>query len=748
MNLKVMACGLVLAACSGQAERPLTGQTTPPPATDAARAFRLQYANPGGMWMPQQMTLPGIADTFRNMGVAIDPHALADPLGAPLGAVISLGGCTGSFVSADGLIVTNHHCVQQALQLNTDKKAGRNLVEDGYMAKTRADEKTAGPAARVQIAQAFKDVTRDVRAGLDQIADPRARKDAEDRHIKALIAACEQDRPGIRCAVSSFFNGGQYIQIENLELRDVRLVYAPARSVGDYGGEIDNWHWPRHTGDWAFYRAYVGNDGQPADFSPDNVPFHPKAHLRVSTAGVAAGDFVMVTGYPQYTSRTQTAASLHLDVEWSMPYFVDFYKALYAIAEAHAGDPGETGTKATVMKQGMQNNLAKQAGILAGLVKNPALLAQKDALDRKIQDWAAQPGHEVERAALDKLAQIEAEVRRTARVDFDRQITLFSSQPLATALRFIRWADARTKRDADRPPGFQDRDQASAIAQAKQLSRTYDRTLDRATFRRALVHALEVPEAAAWLGQLLGVRGTLDAAAIDRTLDAWYARPAIEDEATRLALLQTATPAQLAASQDPFIRGALRIWAQVQADERKVDARVGELSLVLPVYVEAMKQVLGGQLAPDANATLRVAFGTVKPERPSGQAFTVASQILAKDTGKEPFNSPAKLLAAIRARKFGRYADPALGGELPINFLSDLDITSGNSGSPVLDRKGELVGLVFDGTLDGVAADIVFDSATQRTIVVDARYMAWTLDLLDGGHHLLKEMGVAAQFRP
>ena len=765
MNQKVIACGLVLAACGGgQANRPETGQTTPPPPAETAMAtptpapappdpalpFRLQYTNPGGMWQPQQMTLPGIVDTFQKMGVAIDPQKLADPLNAPLDAVISLGGCTASFVSPEGLIITNHHCVQQALQLNTDKKAGLNMVEDGYMARTLADEKSAGAAARVQVAQAFKDVTHDVRDGLDQIKDPVARKDAADRHIKALLAACEKDRPGIRCAVRSYFGGGQYIQIENLEIRDVRLVYAPARSVGDYGGEVDNWNWPRHTGDWSFYRAYVGKDGQPADFSADNVPYHPKAHLQVTTAGVAAGDFVMVTGYPGFTSRTQTAASIHHDVEWTLPYVIDFAKARYAIAEAHLGDPGETSTKATVMKQGTQNGLAKNEGVLAGLAKSTELLAQKDALDQKIKDWAAQPGHEAQKAALDKLAQIEADARRTARVDFDRRMTLNGSRLLAEAVNFIHWADERTKQDADRRPGFQDRDMKPAIAGAKQLSKTYDRTLDRATFRLALVRALQLPEAERpWLGHLLDIKGKVDEAKIDKTLDAWYASPALEDEQTRLGLLQTATLAQLKANKDPFVRAAERVWAQVKADEKKADTRAGELLLVQPVYVEAMKQVLGGQLAPDANGTLRVSFGTVKPTKPQDPAdspFTVASQILAKDTGKEPFNSPKKLLEAIQAKKFGRYADPALGGELPINFLTDLDITGGNSGSPVLNGKGELVGLAFDSTLAGVAADIVFNGATQRSIVVDARYMAWTLDLLDHGHHLLKEMGIQPQF--
>jgi len=716
---------------------------------DPALGFRLKYANPGGMWLPQQMTLPGHVETFRNMGVALDARTLSDPLAAPLSAVVSTGGCTASFVSPDGLLVTNHHCVQSALQVNTNKKDNQNLVEDGFLAKTQADEKSAGPAQRVFVAQAFKDVTKEMRDGLDKIKDPAARKQDSERRQKGLLAACEKDRPGVRCSVRPYFGGGMYIQTESLEIRDVRLVYAPARSVGNYGGEKDNWNWPRHTGDWSFYRAYVGKDGSPADFSPDNVPFHPKGYLHVTTAGLRPGDFVMVTGYPGFTGRTRTAAEIHHEIEWTLPYRIALSKERYAIAEAHIADATETGTKATVAKQNIQNGRAKDEGVLAGLTKGD-LLAQKDALDQQIKGWAAKPGHEAIKQAIEKLEQLGAEARRTARVDFDRGVAFSGSRLLGTALTLTRWADERTKKNEDRKPGFQDRDLRPVLGGQKQFVRTYDRTLDRANFRLGLVRALQLPEAdRPWLATLLEVKKgvKIDEALIDKTLDAWYAAQQLEDEKLRVTLLETGTLAQLKASTDPFLKAAQRVWPIVKAEEKKADARQGELLLVTPSYVDAMKQVLGGQLAPDANQSLRISYGTVKSFKPESKdpadwPFTVASQIPAKDTGKEPFDSPKKLLAAIKAKNYGPYGDPSLGGELPIDFLSDLDITNGNSGSPTLNAKGELVGLAFDGNIEGVASDVVFNPATTRTISVDARYMIWTLDLLDGGDHLIKEMGL------
>jgi V8-like Glu-specific endopeptidase len=751
---------VLLAACgggsgSGVHEPAVTSATHPtePQAQAQAKAptekdaFRQAYSNPGGMWMPSQMTLPRHVENFQKMGAAIDPKTLSDPLSAPLAAVVSLGGCTASFVSPEGLVVTNHHCVQGALQLNSTPKD--NLVENGFLAKTKAEEKSAGPAQRVMVAQAFRDVTKEMRDGLDKINDFVARKEESEKRQKQLVSACEKDRPGIRCQVSSFFRGGQYQLIEMMELRDVRLVYVPARSVGDYGGEVDNWHWPRHTGDWSFYRAYVGKDGKPADYSVDNVPYKPKHFLKVSTAGLKPGDFVMVTGYPGSTARTATASEIHHNIEWAYPYRIAFYKDRYAIAESHLKDAGETAIKATVAKQSIQNGLEKYEGILAGM-KGGDLLQQKDDLDKKAKDWAAQPGHEKHKAAIERLEAMLTDMRRTARAEFDRTMAFGGSSLLGTALSLTRWAEERVKPDADRKPGYQERDLPRALAGQKQFAKSYDRTLDRANFRLALVTAMKLPEAdRPWLATLLGApKGAkLDEALIDKTLDGWYKGAQLEDEKLRTELLQKGTTKDLKASKDPFVQIAQRIWSISKAEEKKADARMGEMMFLSPMYAEAMREALGGVLAPDANSTLRITYGTVKSLKPESTVaadwpFTTGSQLVAKDTGKEPFNSPSKHLEAMKAKKFGPYADASLGGELPIDFMSDLDITGGNSGSPTLNDKGELVGLAFDGNREGLASEVVFNPKTTRTIQVDARYMIWTMDAVDGADHLLKEMGV------
>jgi Peptidase S46 len=750
--------GLLAAACGGGTKNnPVTGgeltgsgdgvAPVSDPAADAALAARKAYSNPGGMWMPMQMQLPQHVENFQKMGVALDPNALANPLAAPLAAVVSLGGCSASFVSGQGLIVTNHHCVQGALQFNSTPQA--NLVENGFLAKTLSEEKSAGPAQRVMVAQAFTDVTVKIRDGLEKIADPVQRKEEAEKRLKGLQSECEKGRPGIRCEVRRYFRDAMFLLIEYLEIRDVRLVYVPARSVGNYGGEIDNWAWPRHTGDFSFYRAYVGKDGAPADFSPDNVPFKPAHFLTVSTAGMKANDFVMVTGYPGVTNRVSLASEVRHDVEWTYPYVIALLKERYAIAEAHLKDSGETAIKAAVQKQGVQNGMEKTSGVLAGLTKGD-LLQRKDAIDAKVKEWASQPGKEEYKAAIEKLESILAAERRTARSDFDRAQAFNGSRLMSTALQATRLVEERAKPDADRKPGFQDRDMPRILAGQKQFNRQYDRVLDRATFRLMLVRALQLPEAERpWLAQLLGAKkgAKLDEALIDATLESWYKASKLEDEAVRMQLITKSTAKELKASKDPFVAAAQRIWPTFKAQEKRSDTRTGELMIVGNKYANAMREALGGFLSPDANGTLRITYGTVKSFKPDSSAeadwpFTTAAQILGKDKGTPPFDAPKAVTDAIKAKNYGPYADPTLGGELPVDFLSDLDITGGNSGSPALNHKGELVGLAFDGTIEGVASDVVFDGTSTRTIAVDARYMLWMMDAIDHADHLLTEMGI------
>ncbi|HCV95334.1 MAG TPA: dipeptidyl-peptidase 7, partial [Stenotrophomonas sp.] len=250
-----------------------------------------------GMWVPQQ--LPEIAGPLKQAGLKLSPEQISNLTGDPMGAVVALGGCTASFVSPQGLVVTNHHCAYGAIQLNST--AQKNLIKDGFNAPTLKDELSAGPNARVFVLDQITDVTAQAKAAIAAAGkDPLARTRALDAFDKAQTAACEADA-GFRCRLFSFSGGNTYRLFRNMEIKDVRLVYAPPGSVGKFGGDVDNWMWPRHTGDFSFYRAYVGKDGKPAAFAADNVPYQPRHFLKFADQPLGADDFVMVAGYPGRT---------------------------------------------------------------------------------------------------------------------------------------------------------------------------------------------------------------------------------------------------------------------------------------------------------------------------------------------------------------------------------------------------------------------------------------------------------------
>jgi hypothetical protein len=357
-----MSLSLLLACGPAQVVPPPevgpTGGTPPPPTIDPGGEVRRHFQDPGGMWPPAQMGQHVV--TLHELGMKLDPQALGDPMAFPLGAVVSLGGCSASFVSPDGLIITNHHCATGALQFNS--KPDQDLLHDGYLAKTRADEKSNGPAARVYVTRAFHDVTDKVRAGLEAVPDPKKRYDQLEQRQKELVAECEKGHPELRCNVVSYFDGDQFVLIEQLEIRDVRLVYSPAEGIGNFGGEIDNWRWPRHAGDYSFFRAYVGPDGQPADFDPKNVPYQPKYHLTVAKRPLGPHDLVFVTGYPGRTNRLKTGVEVAEAVDWFYPRRIKLCEDYMALLEKLAKDDKDLEIKGRALWRGLANALTNTRG--------------------------------------------------------------------------------------------------------------------------------------------------------------------------------------------------------------------------------------------------------------------------------------------------------------------------------------------------------------------------------------------------
>jgi hypothetical protein len=707
-----------------------------------------------GMWMPQQ--IPTLATRLRALGFQGDPTAFADLTGQPMGAIVSLGGCTASFVSPDALIVTNHHCVTGALQFNST--AQRNLLADGFLAATREEELSAGPGSRVLVTTSVKEVTDAITANIDASASDRQRVDTIERRVKERVAACEKG--GLRCSVTPFFEGLRYYEIAQMEIRDVRLVYAPAEGIGVFGGETDNWRWPRHTGDWSFYRAYVGKDGKPAPFSKDNVPYKPAHWLKVAAEGVKPGDLVFVVGYPGRTFRHRTYGEIKETTEWALPRSVTLAQEQLALIDKLVAGNKEMAIKLSGRIQGLNNGLTNQKGVLEGLVKGGAL-QKKAAQEKELRDWiAAVPERQKQYGeilpALDKL-QAEGEQVRERNAVMNNLSS--ASQYLAAAQTLYRLSVQRPKPDLEREAGYQERDWSRIREAQERVQRSLDPVADRAFLRWAmgLAAALPAGQRIEPLDKLVGLRAGManaeTAQAIDAYLEKLYAGTKMGDRDFRLGLIEKST-SDIQATGDSFVAlaAALEPLADNIRDEGR--ARAGAYSRLRPRYMQAMLAKAGGLVAPDANSTLRVTYGQVKGVEPRDGLFyepqTGLQGILEKQTGQGDFNAPRKQLDAIAATlrdKKSPYYNRTLG-DVPVNFLSTVDTTGGNSGSPTLNARGEFVGLLFDGTYESVSSDYLFDDVKTRSIHVDHRYMLWNMMEVDGAARLVKEMGVGAAPRP
>jgi V8-like Glu-specific endopeptidase len=719
------------------------------PADEGTAPVATGFENPGGMWMPGQMI--DHAATLQELGLAFEPSALADPTAAPLGAVVSLGGCSASFVSPEGLVVTNHHCAIGALQYNSSPK--ENLLHDGFLAAARADERWTGPTSRIYVTSRFEDVTSKVLEGTAAIEDPKARYEALSKRVKELESTCEAAREHTRCSVTGYFEGAQYFQIEQLEIKDVRLVYAPHEGVGVFGGEVDNWRWPRHTGDFTFLRAYVGPDGKPADHAAENVPYQPPHHLTVAQQGPRPGDLVMVAGYPGRTYRLKTADEVRNAVQWSYPRNIEQTDAEIALLESIAKQDPNLGIKAASQLRGLHNRRTNNQGMLDGLTKG-GLLEEKEALENQLRAWiAAEPERQTTYGSvLDEMSKSAVDMRKHRARDEAVIDIISSAKLLGVAGAAVEVASQRDKPEAERTPDFEQKVVPKFEQRMTAMSKSYDPQLDRAMLSLALRRASALPEGdrpdavlAAFLGAAAKEPG-LGEAKIQAAVDALYAKTKLGGENSRLKLLRTADSKTLARSRDPLVQIALEVKALTEEIKDRHQRYEGQMAALRPLYVAALREFSSGPLAPDANGTLRVTFGTIRGYRPSPEAelhapFTTLTQMVAKHTGEAPFAAPASVLTAAKSAKNSAYVDADLG-DVPVDFLADLDITGGNSGSATLNGKGELIGLAFDGNYESIASDWVFMPEVTRSIHVDIRYVLWIMDHVDRADHLLKEMGI------
>lgn len=706
-----------------------------------------------GQWQPYQM--PSIADKLSERGIQIPAKQLADLSQYPMNAVISLGYCTASFVSPQGLVVTNHHCAYRAIQYNSKKE--HNYLADGFLASDQQQEPSAGPNERLYITEAVTNVTEKVTHDLSE--EPLTRYQEIQQNSKQLIKACESD-DNYRCSVRSYHNGLEYYLIKQLIIRDVRLVYAPPESAGSYGGDIDNYEFPRHSADFTFLRAYVGKDGKPAAYHEDNVPFTPKSYLRINANGVKAGDGVFAAGYPGSTSRYRLTSELEFASQWLYPTYADYYQRRIETIESMSATDADVKIKYAGGLASMANRMKKLNGLLDGF-KATDIVGIKQQKEDDFLVWVNREDPE-QAKVIENLEALLTEEQSAQQQNYFFTIAQ-SSALLDAAKKLYRLSLEKQKPDAQREQGYQQRDMKLFAGRLKRIDKSFAVAVDKMLWQQDIQAYLAQNNRVKALDSLLSQNLETELSA---KLDGFYALTTLKDRKQRLKWMDAA-PKQFETSSDPFIRMAVALHDTNMAHEKAMKTLQGKLSTARPAYMAsiiAYNKANGWPVYPDANGTLRITYGMVDGYQSRDalykQPFTRLEGLAAKHTGAEPFNAPQKILDAIAAKQYGEhkvssvYADPRSWicrlfscldkpeefNSVPVNFLSSVDTTGGNSGSPVFNGKGELVGLNFDSTYEAITKDWFFNPTITRAVHVDIRYILWMMDEVDHAENLLNEL--------
>jgi hypothetical protein len=696
-----------------------------------------------GKWTPQQI-LELDAKELRELGLEIPPSRLWSRDGAGLlSAAVKVGtGCSGGFISSQGLIITNHHCAFDILQQHSTPE--RNLIENGFLARTRGEE-LSGKGTRITVPHRIVDVTAEVEAAVPSGADDLARFQAIERKKKELVRTCEQ-QPNRRCQVEAFDGGVSYLLFEGIEYPDARLVFAPPLAVGEYGGEVDNWSWPRHTGDFALLRVWAGPEGEPVPEGQGTGAYRPQHFFPVSAKGVQPGSFVMLLGYPGVTYRSLTATEMRERAELYFPRRGELYRAWMDLMEASSERSEEARIALADRLKTLSNREKNSRGQVAGL-RRGRILEKKDAAEKEVLAWATRRPEQAEALAAQKeLAEMmEAQVRTWDR-DFLLDQTKGGPKPLDLALTLVRWSGEKVKPDLERETEYMERERERLRDRLRRDQKRMHLPTEEALLADLLLRYANLPEGS----RVAAVEELLDGV---RTPDAVRAKAAdviahtkVTDAAERDRMFDESTQ-ELQARHDPLLDLAFALDRELRERKEREDRVKGTISRLRPRWQKAVRAHAGKPVAPDGNGTLRVSLAHVRGYSPRDAVElvpqTTVAGIVEKHTGEAPFDAPDAVIAAAPSAPSSRWAEPKLG-DVPVAFLADGDTTGGSSGSPVLNGRGELVGVNFDRVWENVANDFGYNPEVARNISVDIRYLLWLLETLhgEGAQGVLGEMGV------
>ena len=695
-----------------------------------------------GMWLVNMLNRITMAE-MSEMGLNLTAEEIYDINNASLkDAIVRLNGgsCTGEVISSQGLVLTNHHCAYDAIQ--GFSSTANDYLTDGFFALEQGQEMHIEDFY-ISFLVRIDDVTERMLEGVTADMDESARQEAIAEAQKSLMTDMNPDGEK-ELDLKSFYYDNEFYLFEYQSFRDIRLVAAPPESVGKYGGDTDNWMWPRHTGDFSMLRIYADENNEPADYSETNVPFQPKRHLRISMDGVSEGDFTMVMGYPGSTDRFLSSWGVEQALSLYNPSVVEVRDLKLTTMKKHMdADPAVRIQYAAKYAQ-TANYWKYYIGQSKGL-KRLNIQSEKAELEARFTQWVnanaerqAEYGEAlqlIEAYYADTDASVKGKVYALEAGLIGSDISLF-------AFRFNRMAAGLFAEDAEEVAATQ----AMLTDYIAGFYREYDQSTDRDLFVNLMTKFRDDIEAAYHPSffQLVQDKYKDD---FGRYADKMYANSFLVD-ADRCAEF-IANPSMKKLEKDlAIIVGQSAINTYFAGMQNPAQEKFDRGYRLL---VKGLREMDSNQaIAPDANSTMRLTFGQVAPYKAADAVsydfVTTANGILEKKDNSNPeFVVPDALDELIRARDFGNYADDE--GELIVCFIHGTDITGGNSGSPVIDANGDLIGLAFDGNWEAMSGDIAFEHDLQRTISVDVRYIMWILDKFAGANNLIEEMDFVSGLR-